>query len=141
MPSFHSSFWFLTAALAAVMAINAGTLAAAEKLKVLIIDGQNNHPWQVMTPMMKAELEKTGRFTVDVATTPPRNAAKEDWARFRPEFAKYDVVLSNYNDYGNGDSWPEEVQDALAKYVGNGGASSSFMPPITRSLNGGNGTG
>jgi type 1 glutamine amidotransferase len=91
--------------------------AAADKLSVLIIDGQNNHTWQAMTPPMKAELEKTGRFTVDVATTPPANAPAEDWKKFRPDFSKYAVVLSNYN----GELWPDEVQTELAKFVGNGG--------------------
>ena len=42
---------------------------AAEKVRVLIIDGQNNHNWRAMTPPMKAELERSGRFTVDVVTT------------------------------------------------------------------------
>jgi type 1 glutamine amidotransferase len=121
MPSFHSSFWFAAAVLATFVATGWSPLAAAEKLKVLIIDGQNNHPWQVMTPLMTAELEKTGRFAVDVATTPPPKSPKDDWTKFRPDFSRYDVVLSNYNDYNNGDPWPDEVQVALAKFVGNGG--------------------
>src|SRR5438309_2315922 len=91
--------------------------AAAEKLKLLIVDGQNNHNWQAMTPPMKAELEKTGRFTVDVATTPPAKSPREDWKSFRPDFSKYDAVLSNYN----GEPWPPEVQADLARFVGNGG--------------------
>ncbi|MBS0263455.1 MAG: ThuA domain-containing protein [Planctomycetes bacterium] len=90
---------------------------AADKLPLLIVDGQNNHTWQAMTPVMKAELVKTGRFSVDVATTPPGGAPAEDWAKFRPDFSKYAVVLSNYN----GDLWPAEVQAALVKFVGNGG--------------------
>ncbi len=44
---------------------------AAEPIKVLIIDGQNNHAWQTTTPLLKRLLEETGRFTVDVSTTPP----------------------------------------------------------------------
>jgi type 1 glutamine amidotransferase len=101
------------------LSVAAGSMPAqgAEKLRLLIVDGQNNHTWQAMTPPMQAELEKTGRFTVEVATTPPANSTKEEWARFRPDFSKYDVVLSNYN----GELWPEEVQLALAKFVGNGG--------------------
>lgn len=90
---------------------------AAETLRLLIIDGQNNHDWKAMTPPMKEALEETGRFTVDVATTPDNKAPKEAWDAFRPEFSKYDVVLSNYN----GQPWPKEVQEALAKYVSEGG--------------------
>ena len=97
----------------------AGTVAGAEEkpLNLLIIDGQNNHAWEIMTPLMKAELEKTGRFAVDVATTPGKQAAKDAWKDFRPDFSKYDVVLSNYN----GQAWPPEVQQALVKYVRAGG--------------------
>ena len=50
-------------------------LAADEKLRVLIIDGQNNHNWRAMTPPMKADLEQSGRFTVEVATTPGPKAS------------------------------------------------------------------
>lgn len=107
------------AALFAVAIVGTTTLSqAADKLKVLMIDGQNNHTWQAMTPPMKAELEKTGRFVVDVATTPPANSPQDDWQKFRPDFSRYNVVLSNYN----GEPWPDEVQVALAKFVGNGGA-------------------
>ena len=44
---------------------------ADEKLKVLLIDGQNNHAWKETTPVLKWILEQSGRFTVDVSTTPP----------------------------------------------------------------------
>jgi type 1 glutamine amidotransferase len=66
---------------------------------------------------MKASLEATGRFAVDVATSPENKAPKSAWASFHPEFAKYDVVLSNYN----GQPWPEDVQKSLVSYVENGG--------------------
>ena len=82
---------------------------AAEKVRVLIIDGQNNHTWQNMTPPMKADLERSGRFDVTVATTPPAKSPKEAWDAFHPDFSKYDVVLSNYN----GEPWPKRVQKAL----------------------------
>jgi type 1 glutamine amidotransferase len=102
--------WALTSAFAA-------SATAADKLRLLIIDGQNNHAWQAMTPPMKADLEGSGRFTVDVATTPGPKAPKSDWSAFHPDFSKYDVVLSNYN----GEPWPEEIQKALEAYVANGG--------------------
>ncbi len=102
----------------AALLVASGTAAAAEdKLKLLIIDGQNNHNWKAMTPPMKASLENTGRFTVDVATTPDNKAPKEAWDSFHPDFTKYDAVLSNYN----GQDWPDRVQRDLEKYVANGG--------------------
>src|SRR5262249_23218257 len=82
-----------------------------------VIDGQNNHNWQAMTPPMKADLEATGRFAVDVVTTPPKGAPTAAWESFRPAFSKYDAVLSNYN----GEPWPEGVQRALVRFVADGG--------------------
>jgi len=89
----------------------------ADKLKLLIVDGQNNHNWQAMTPVMKSDLERTGRFTVDVVTSPPGNAPREKWDAFHPEFSNYQVVLSNYN----GQPWPDSVKSDLEKYVAGGG--------------------
>ena len=88
--------------------------AAPEKLKALIIDGQNNHNWRATTPILKAALESCGLFSVDVATSPPHGQSLAD---FKPEFAKYAVVVSNYN----GDLWPEATRKAFEDYVANGG--------------------
>ena len=113
----------------------------AKKISVLYVDGQNNHNWAAMTPFMKAQMEKTGLFNVDVVTSPPRaprpprnlspeqkdkaaQAAEEirkkfqaKWDAFRPAFKKYDVVVSNYN----GEDWPKPVQTAFEKYMKKGG--------------------
>ena len=94
-----------------------------------------------MTPYMKAQMEKTGLFKVNVITTPPRaprppknlnesqkeqaeKAAeqirkifKTKWDEFRPAFSKYDVIVSNYN----GEDWPQPVQQSFEKYMKNGG--------------------
>jgi type 1 glutamine amidotransferase len=101
----------------ALVAAWASPAGAAETIRLLIIDGQNNHNWKAMTPPMKRSLEATGRFTVDVATTPGPQASSDDWGAFRPDFGRYDVVLSNYN----GKPWPEQVQKALEDYVSKGG--------------------
>jgi len=85
---------------------------AAPVLKALIIDGQNNHNWKATTPILKETLEKSGIFTVDVATTPAKGT--ED---FRPKFADYAVVVSNYN----GQAWPRETRENFVTFVKNGG--------------------
>lgn len=102
---------------AVVLLSIAAVSSAADPLKLLIIDGQNNHDWKATTPVLKAALEKSGRFTVDVATTPPGKAEAAAWNQFRPKFADYAVVLSNYN----GELWPDPVQKDLEKYVSGGG--------------------
>jgi type 1 glutamine amidotransferase len=97
----------------ALLAASSGAFAA-EQLKALIVEGQNNHAvWPQTTQMMKRYLEETKLFAVDVATT-----AKEGTdPTFKPDFSKYDVVVSNYN----GADWPKETQEALVKYVAGGG--------------------
>jgi type 1 glutamine amidotransferase len=93
----------------------AGATAAGGKMRALLIDGQNNHKtWPETSPLIKRWLEESGLFTVDVATTPPKG---QDNSAFRPKFADYDVVVSNYN----GDSWPEPTQRAFERYVREGG--------------------
>ncbi|MGI8979494.1 MAG: ThuA domain-containing protein [Pirellulaceae bacterium] len=105
---------FRTFALAIFSALMFSAPASAEPLKALIIDGQNNHPvWPTSTKMMKKYLEETGLFTVDVATTAPKGTDE----KFKPDFKKYAVVISNYN----GDAWPEETKKAFVDYVKGGG--------------------
>jgi len=91
--------------------------AAPEKLKVMLIDGQNNHKFKATTPIMKTALENSGRFTVDVLTSPNNNARAKDWENFKPEFSKYHVILSNYN----GKDWPKDIQASFVEYMKSGG--------------------
>ncbi|WP_428308536.1 ThuA domain-containing protein [Lacipirellula sp.] len=110
---------FLSSAILALSCVVVGVanhaLAAdAEKLKVLIIDGQNNHEWQKTTPLLDQMLQKSGRFVADVTTAPKSG---EDMKSFRPKFADYDVVVSNYN----GDRWPKETEEDFVEYLKNGG--------------------
>ncbi|MEI8017690.1 MAG: ThuA domain-containing protein [Schlesneria sp.] len=90
---------------------------SAEQIRVLIVDGQNNHDWRKTSPVLKSCLEATGRFKIDVVTTPGNGKPAEDWNGFRPKFADYGAVMSNYN----GQSWPEPVQKSLEEYVSGGG--------------------
>ncbi len=86
----------------------------SEPVRVLIVDGQNNHAWQATTAIMKDYFETCERFVVEVATSPP---ARHDISKFQPEFSDYDVVVSNYN----GEPWPKPTQQNFQAYVHNGG--------------------
>jgi type 1 glutamine amidotransferase len=97
--------WVVLAAVAA---------AADAPLKALIVDGQNAHNWKATTPVLKKILEDSGMFQVDVATSPAKGM---DMSGFRPKFAGYAVVVSNYQ----GDDWPDETKKDLVDYVRNGG--------------------
>lgn len=99
--------------------LSSAALLPAAGIRVLIIDGQNNHAWKETTPVLRSILEQTGRFTVEVATTPPKGG---DMSTFAPDFSKYDVVLSNYN----GEPWPAPTQMAFEKFVRSGGGFISF---------------
>lgn len=123
----------------AAIALLESVAFAAGPMKALIVDGQNNHgAWPKTTVMMKKYLEDTGLFTVDIARTAfttngesllkeyplegfdstPTRPARTD-PNFRPEFSKYDVVISNF---GHGAApWPKETQAAFESYMNNGG--------------------
>jgi len=90
------------------------TKAGDKKLRVVIVDGWNNHQWPLTTPIMKKALEDSGKFTVEISTSPKRNQEKlipADWKSgpFPPDLSKFDVLLSNYN----GPAWPMEMQKSI----------------------------
>jgi type 1 glutamine amidotransferase len=114
--------------------------AAADKLKALIVDGQNNHAvWPKATVMMKQYFEDSGLFDVEVARTKfiSNSGREKDWLPlagageseetkkpmpdpdFSPDFKKYDVVVSNFG-YGAAD-WPDATKKNLETYMKEGG--------------------
>jgi hypothetical protein len=95
---------------------------AADKLKVLIVDGQNNHKWDITTPVLKDALESSGAFTVEVSTTPPKNSPAEAWKDWHPTFSNYAAIISNYN----GEPWPVTVRGSFDNYVKGGGGFVSI---------------
>jgi uncharacterized protein len=101
---------------------------AQTKLSVLIVDGVNNHDWQTATRELKSILTSTGRFQVDVSTSPARDAAPEAWVTWRPRFDRYNAVLLNWNggDKENGLRWPSELETGLVRYVQAGGGLIIF---------------
>lgn len=90
-------------------------VADEPKLRVLIIDGQNNHNWKATTPWLKKHLDAAGRFAVTVATSPDKGK-KDEMAKFRPDLSEIDAVVSNYN----GEPWSKELNAALASRVRDG---------------------
>ena len=123
-----------------------------EKLKALIIDGENNHGiWPKTTMMIKDYLEQTDLFQVDIERTSntwqgphhnvdvtnkkvefllddyPLPSGKKTNAvgepvpdhDFGPNFADYDVVVSNFG--WKASKWSAKTQDAFMNYVKSGG--------------------
>lgn len=95
----------------------ASPVAGEPKARVLIVDGQNNHKWEITTPVLRHALEETGIFTVEVSTSPEKGSPAAKWDAWRPRFADFSVVLSNYN----GELWPEPVRKSFEAFVANGG--------------------
>ena len=91
--------------------------AAEDLIKVLIVTGQNNHNWKKSSPILKAMLEKDGKFSVEVSMTPTNKAPMEAWDAWQPKFTDYQCVMLDYN----GEMWPERVKKDFVEYVSNGG--------------------
>ncbi|WP_298532873.1 ThuA domain-containing protein [uncultured Algibacter sp.] len=114
------------------------------KIKVLIVDGQNNHTvWPKSTIMMKQYLEETGLFKVDISRTRFLNKSEKfkDWLSlanvedgvdgppktdegFMPNFSGYDVVISNFG--WQAAPWPDETKADFEAYIKNGGGFVSI---------------
>jgi type 1 glutamine amidotransferase len=123
------------------LSLLAVTAHGGDKIKALIIDGQNNHMvWPKSTIMMKQYLEETGKFEVDIDRTRftwrgERREGKwlplagvgptEDLEKpkhdpdFKPSFEGYDVVVSNFGNAAA--DWPEATQRAFESYMAKGG--------------------
>jgi hypothetical protein len=71
--------------------------ARRETLRILIVDDVNNHDWRSATARMREILLQTGRFQVDVSTTPLREALPAEWPSWKPEFSRYHAVINNFN--------------------------------------------
>ena len=92
---------------------------AADPIRVMILDGEsagNYHQWRLVTPVLKKQLDETGLFAVDVVTAP---AAGSDFSAFKPEFARYQVVVFNYD--APDARWPDDVKASFEKYMQSGG--------------------
>src|SRR3954469_18812161 len=91
----------------------------ADKVRVILIDGQNNHNWRATTPVLKKFLEDSGRFSVDVSSNLKKGdkpGKVETAVPFPPDLTKYDVLVSNYN----GQAWPKQFQASLVERVKEG---------------------
>ncbi len=83
-------------------------------MDALILTGQNNHNWQRSSIALKSIIEKSGKFTAEIAVSP---GGGEDMSGFIIDFSPYDVVVLDYT----GDDWPGETRNNFVRYVENGG--------------------
>lgn len=110
---------FAAALLAAgLAALPAARAADARPIRVLLLDGQNNHNWRATTPVLKKQLESAKCFRVDVSShlKPGDKPGTVETVPFPPDLSKYDVLVSNYN----GASWPKAFNDSVEQALREG---------------------
>jgi type 1 glutamine amidotransferase len=101
-------------AAAAAAAIN-----PADKVRVLILTGANNHDWKATTAALKTAFAANPRFAVTVTETP--------WGMNPADLANYDVLISNWNTFGKKDEerkqyeWDGAMKAAFLKWFKDGG--------------------
>lgn len=104
---------FLVIAYFGVSLINSSCVKR-EKMKALIVTGQNNHRWQSSSFRLKTIIENSGIFSVDVKISPEQD---QNMSEFLIDFSPYDVVVLDYN----GAAWPSETKGNFTSFVKNGG--------------------
>jgi type 1 glutamine amidotransferase len=95
------------------------TTRAVAPITAMILDGESGgtyHDWQRVTPVLKRMLDETNLFSTTVVTAPP---AKGDFTSFMPDFAKYQVVVMNYD--APDDRWPAALKTSFEQYMTGGG--------------------
>jgi len=95
------------------------TARAAPPIAVMILDGESGgpyHDWRHMTPVLEKTLAEAGLFATTVVTAPP---AGGDFSTFKPDFARYQVVVMNYD--APDERWPAALKASFEQFVSNGG--------------------
>jgi len=85
----------------------------------MILDGESGgpyHRWQVVTPVLKKQLDETGLFQVEIVTAPP---AGGDFNAFHPAFGRYKAVILNYD--APAERWTANLKTSFEEYMTNGG--------------------
>src|SRR6185312_11013940 len=103
----------LSAVTTAAFAQQPAASPAPRSVQVLIVTGQDKHPWRESTPYLKSLLDKAGRFEVRVA--------EEFRGATADSLAAYDVVVLNYSDEKlDIPSWSAGTKEALLAFVRSG---------------------
>jgi type 1 glutamine amidotransferase len=111
-------FWLTAAVGLGVTSWPFATMRAAGPIRVMLLDGANNHDWKSTSPVIQKILEETGLFRTTRMTVD--NA---DLAAFKPDWKQHDVVVLNYNTGIRADApqWPAPVKASFQQYVSEGG--------------------
>jgi type 1 glutamine amidotransferase len=110
----HHLFALLSALLCVLAA---GAAGGAPPIRVLLLSGSNNHNWRQTTPELRSILDESARFQTTVTEDVPRLAAAD--------FARADVILSNFNTFGKtqkpaDETWAAPVRRAFLEHIRSG---------------------
>jgi len=92
---------------------------AADKIRVLVLSGANNHNWKETTKALQTVLAANPRLAVTVTETP--------WGMKPADLANYDVLLSNWNTWDKKEEerkqyeWDGAMKTAFLAWINNGG--------------------
>jgi type 1 glutamine amidotransferase len=108
----------LLLALAALAAGAQPSPRPAAPIRVMLLDGANNHDWKSTSPVIRAILDEAAIFATTTVTVD-----NSGLSTFKPDWSRYDVVVLNYNTGIGGDApeWPPETKRAFEQYVSSGG--------------------
>jgi uncharacterized protein len=103
-----------------VVAAAAGSFSAraAAPIRVMLLDGANNHDWKATSPVIRKALDDARIFVTTTVTVDNANLAT-----FAPDWKQYDVVVLNYNTGITGEAplWPPDTRASFERYVSEGG--------------------
>jgi uncharacterized protein len=107
-----------TLAAFALFAAGAAAFGQTPSIRVMLLDGANNHDWKATSPVIVKILDEAGLFRTTRVTID--NA---DLASFNPNWTQHDVVVLNYNTGidANAPQWPAAVKSSFQQFVANGG--------------------
>ncbi len=110
-------------ALCSILFVSVASAIGARKtegIRLLILSGLNNHEWRATTPVLVDMFKANRRFAVvNLSEEPGKLTAKD--------FAKYDVIVSNWTPYpATARQWPPETEKAFLDYLKNGGGFVVF---------------
>ncbi|MGL1934007.1 MAG: hypothetical protein OCD01_03275 [Fibrobacterales bacterium] len=108
------------------------------RINAVIVDGISDHNWKLTTDYYKRILESTGRFSVDIATSPPPGIDSPTWDSWSVPFDTYDVVILNFasnwetNNFTN--PWSHAMKETFESYLTQGGGV--VIPQSGRNVHG-----
>ena len=87
-----------------------------EKVKLLIMSGQNNHEWQKTTPLLQRIYRQSLHFDISIT-------GKPDTLSF-DDLVNFDVIVSNWNTWPDNDlRMSKQWEQDFTKYINKGGGA------------------